>query len=557
MSTDFHLHRQRAESTPLDSSDFQHTQPYYNQSDDNSKASRLFKSPILSLLLVMFIIVLLIIVSGLAISLARRPKSNNAIVDNSQFIELITYNDVYQLKMVDTEYGEKRGGPSRVARYIKDLKRQRKFPNHVLVLSAGDMLSPSSMSTLFSGEQMVRANNLIGLNFSALGNHEFDFGVETLGKRVKESQFTWLNSNIKQLPFDTLESTVVKIGPAHIGLFGVLYDFGPSDASFNIENVIEASKTQVASLKQKGAQYIIALTHQNSADDCLLSNAVPEIDLIVGGHDHRSQTNMDCGHAMYVKATQDWINIWHIKIDFSFNSPLVAFSNIAITPDMPPDAQMEKLIKEYDDKAGEEFKTVIGTTSVTLDGREFSLRTSETNLGNYIGDALRKWHDSDISLTNGGGIRGNKYLEAGSKITKGDLFDIFPFANDIVVVSVNGSVLAQAMEHALSGIEHVAGRFPVISGFSITYVPSDPVGSRLKSMKRVVDGQPVDITPDMVMSLATSSFLHGGGDQYHMLKDLPTLIDPDAQISLLKVLMEAIVKDGVLAPTIDGRVKKI
>jgi len=524
------------------------------------KVSDPMRHPVATIILVVLVLVSLIVILSLAIAVARfTAKQNNAVtkkLDNSQYIELITYNDVYQLHMVKTEDGEERGGPSRVSRYIQDVKSKRKYPNHVLVLSGGDTLSPSSMSTLFHGEQMIRANDILGLNYSALGNHEFDFGVQNLEQRVKESAFTWINSNVK-LPFKTVENVVVKVGPVQLGLFGVLYDFGPADKTVVIEDVIQAAKKQVKLLKEKGAQYIVALTHQTGVDDCALSNAVSEINLIVGGHDHRSMSSMDCGHAMYLKASQDWINIWHVKIDFSFAAPLVGFSNIAITPEMPTDPQMEKLIAEYDEKAGKEFKVEIATADVTLDGREFSMRTMETNLGDYIADAFRSYDNSDISFTNGGGVRGNKYITAGTRITKGDVFDIFPFSNNLAVVSVNGSVLAAAVELGLSAVDQISGKFPVISGFRITYSLSRPVGSRVISMKRMVNDQLVDITPDMVMSMATSSFLHSGGDQFSMFAGLPDLVDPDTTPTLVSILMQKMTNDQKIVAQTDGRVMKV
>jgi 2',3'-cyclic-nucleotide 2'-phosphodiesterase (5'-nucleotidase family) len=134
------------------------------------------------------------------------------------------------------------------------------------------------------------------------GNHEFDFGVKVLESRMNESQFVWLNSNV-QLPFPTVENVVIQVGPVKLGLFGILFAFGPSDKSVVIKDMIQTSKEQVAKLKQKGAQYIIALTHQSAAEDCKLSTTVSGINLIVGGHEHRMQANTDCGQAPFIKVS--------------------------------------------------------------------------------------------------------------------------------------------------------------------------------------------------------------------------------------------------------------
>jgi 2',3'-cyclic-nucleotide 2'-phosphodiesterase (5'-nucleotidase family) len=388
------------------------------------------------------------------------------------------------------------------------------------------------------------------------GNHEFDFGVKVLESRINESQFVWLNSNV-QLPFPTVENVVIQVGPVKLGLFGILFAFGPSDKSVVIKDMIETSKEQVIKLKQKGAQYIIALTHQSAAEDCKLSTTVPDINLIVGGHEHRMQANTDCGQAPFIKATQDWQNIWHVKIDFTYKTPLIEFDNIAITKEMPTDPAMENLIAYYESNSGKEFKQVIGRTLVNLDGREYMLRTSETNLGDYIADKYREYTGTNIALFNGGGIRGNMFILAGSNITKGNVFDMFPFLNSLIMVNITGDILRQAIENGLSGVDRVAGRFPVISGFNITYTLNNPIGYRVLGMQIKSGDTYVDIDPNMELSLTTSSYLYQGGDGYSMLTELTPLIDPESAPTMVVVMIDSIEKDSVLSPLVDGRLRKI
>jgi 2',3'-cyclic-nucleotide 2'-phosphodiesterase (5'-nucleotidase family) len=519
------------------------------------------KSGLITVVKIIVLVFSLLIVATLSVTtivfgyLAFRTKQEQRL-DNKNMIELITFNDVYQLHQVLTIEGDTRGGASRVSQYIKTLKSKRLYPENILVISGGDTISPSRLSTLFNGAQMINASNLMGLNYSALGNHEFDFGVKVLESRINESQFVWLNSNV-QLPFPTVENVVIQVGPVKLGLFGILFAFGPSDKSVVIKDMIETSKEQVIKLKQKGAQYIIALTHQSAAEDCKLSTTVPDINLIVGGHEHRMQANTDCGQAPFIKATQDWQNIWHVKIDFTYKTPLIEFDNIAITKEMPTDPAMENLIAYYESNSGKEFKQVIGRTLVNLDGREYMLRTSETNLGDYIADKYREYTGTNIALFNGGGIRGNMFILAGSNITKGNVFDMFPFLNSLIMVNITGDILRQAIENGLSGVDRVAGRFPVISGFNITYTLNNPIGYRVLGMQIKSGDTYVDIDPNMELSLTTSSYLYQGGDGYSMLTELTPLIDPESAPTMVVVMIDSIEKDSVLSPLVDGRLRKI
>jgi 2',3'-cyclic-nucleotide 2'-phosphodiesterase (5'-nucleotidase family) len=428
-----------------------------------------------------------------------------------------------------------RGGASRVSHYVQTLRSKMKYPKNLLVLSAGDMLSPSLMSTLFYGKQMIQANNMIGLNYSAFGNHEFDFGLDILHQRLNESNFTWINSNIG-LPFATTENIVVNVGPVKVGLFGVLYNFGPVDKNIVIHDVMDAAKVQVSKLKQAGAQFIIALTHQVAPDDCKLTY-LPGIDLIIGGHDHRMKSNHDCGFCSYVKATQDWQDIWHLTVNFNFSTPVITYTSIPITGDMPTDPEMENLI--------------------SLEGTEHVLRTQESNLADYIVDKLRQFTQTDIAFLNAGSIRGNKYYPAGP-ITKGTIMGILPFLNYATILSINGTVLKQALENGVSQVELISGRFPAPSGFKLEFSLQRPVGDRVILMQyKNASGVYVDIEPDQEFTMATSDFLYSGGDQYYMFQSLPRLSDPDNEQVLSVIVMDAIREEETISPTVDGRIVQL
>ena len=103
-------------------------------------------------------------------------------------VQLLSVNDVYVLEPVAG-----RGGLARVATLVRGLERET--PNTLFAL-AGDTLSPSLLSTLRRGAQMIEGWNALGLGVAAFGNHEFDFGPSVLAERVGESRFPWLATNV-------------------------------------------------------------------------------------------------------------------------------------------------------------------------------------------------------------------------------------------------------------------------------------------------------------------------------------------------------------------------
>jgi 2',3'-cyclic-nucleotide 2'-phosphodiesterase (5'-nucleotidase family) len=133
------------------------------------------KSGLIAVVKIIVLVFSLLIVATLSVTtivfgyLAFRTKQEQRL-DNKNMIELITFNDVYQLHQVLTTEGDTLGGASRVSQYIKTLKSKRLYPENILVISGGDTISPSRLSALFNGAQMINASNLMGLNYSALGN---------------------------------------------------------------------------------------------------------------------------------------------------------------------------------------------------------------------------------------------------------------------------------------------------------------------------------------------------------------------------------------------------
>src|SRR5258708_35587656 len=103
-------------------------------------------------------------------------------------VQLLSVNDVYVLEPVAG-----RGGLARVATLVRGLESET--PNTLFAL-AGDTLSPSLLSTLRRGAQMIDGWNALGLGVAAFGNHEFDFGPAVLAERVGESRFPWLATNV-------------------------------------------------------------------------------------------------------------------------------------------------------------------------------------------------------------------------------------------------------------------------------------------------------------------------------------------------------------------------
>ena len=474
-------------------------------------------------------------------------------------ITLLQLNDVYQISAVDKGT---RGGLARVATLRK--KVMEESPN-TLFLLGGDTIAPSVASNIFKGQQMIAVWNMIGLDFSVLGNHEFDFGPEVLRERIKESRFTWLATNVidkkSGKPFaDTPAYVIREIGGVKLGFFGLLTpetaEFSSVGPDVSFLDPCETAKKTVAEMKMKGAHIIIALTHLAMREDKQVARCAP-IDVIIGGHEHEMLKSL-AGRTPIFKWGADARDLGRIDLNIKLPSgelESIDWAAIPVTGEVAEEPQSAAVISEYEKKVSADVDKPIGSTSVALDARGESNRSRETNLGSYIADAYRKAAGADVALFNGGSIRAGKIFSPG-QLTKRDVMAILPYENPIVKIEVTGATLRAALEHGVSrsAEEKEPGRFPQVSGLRFTFDARRPAGSRVTSVE--VSGQPLD--DKKTYTLATNTFLVlKGGDGYTMFTGAKFLIDPENGPVEPVVLMNAISTTKEIAPQADGRIKRL
>ncbi len=465
-------------------------------------------------------------------------------------------NDVYEISASDGK-----GGMGRLSHMLTE---ERSSASHSVTTFGGDLLSPSVMSGLTKGSQMIELMNAIKLDVAVLGNHEYDFGPAILDKRVSESNFPWLASNVFDLSGKQANGTaathMMQAGTYKIGFFGVLttetIHLSSPGPNIKFIDVIEQAKISVAELKEQGADVIVALTHLELAEDRALVRAVKGINLVLGGHDHDPITIFEKGVMIFkagdnahllgaVDLTVDYVEKrgkQKLVVDYGWRVLPVRAGTV--------DASVQALADAHEANLDDKLNIVIGTTSVDLDTRRSSVRAMETNMGNLIAEAQMAAVGADVGMANGGGIRGDKVYDAGSELTRRDILTELPFGNVTVKLELSGAVLLEALENGVSKVEDGAGRFPQIAGMRFVYDPSKPAGSRVVSV--TVGGKPLDTNATYTMG--TNDYSAGGGDGYSMLKGAKNLIDASAATYMATDVMNYIEAKGSIAPMVDGRI---
>jgi 2',3'-cyclic-nucleotide 2'-phosphodiesterase (5'-nucleotidase family) len=462
----------------------------------------------------------------------------------------------------DTGVNGPRGGFARLNALAKAEKAAN--PN-MLYLYSGDLISPSLLSGIDHGANTIDLVNLVPFDVAVPGNHEFDFGPEVFMDRAMQSVFPWTAVNIRGADGGFVEGlghepVIKEIGGVKFGIVPVATDETPvlaTPGDWTWENTVDSALAGADWAAEQGADIVIALVHAAHAQDEAMYDS-GKFDLVLSGHDHdyRIHYNDIVG---YVETSNDANLLTAIDLAIEVTPengdtkrsvtwrPNFRFIDTAsVTPDPDTSAKVDEFAQQLDT----ELNVEIGSTSVPISSKRAVVRGEESAMGNLIADATRAKNGADVSITNGGGIRGDTEYAAGHVFTRKDIFTELPFGNVTTVTEITGADLLAALENGFSQIEAGAGRFPQVSGLTVEVDATKPAGSRVTSV--LVNGNALD--PAIKYKVATNDFMMAGGDGYTALSNGTVLIDKSAGSLMASDVIDYITGLKTVAPAVEGRI---
>jgi len=293
-------------------------------------------------------------------------------------------------------------------------------------------------------------------------------------------------------------------------------------------------------------------------NDIRLAENVKDIDLILGGHDHVYEKKKVNGKYI-LKSGTDFRNFSVITLDFSGKADAdeekadnseesdkkkedsepvglqVEISQVDVTKEYEPDAELVSLLEKYKDKMDAEMCKELGEFEVDLDGRFSSIRTMETNLGTFICDIMVAATNADFALLNSGTLRSDMIHPAGPFFLK-DLLLILPMIDPVVLLELTGAQIVATLENGVSKWPALEGRFPQVSGIQFAFDPTKPPGSRVDPKLVKIGDEYIDMgdsedkgksKPPRTYRMATKSYLMKGKDGYDCLRDGKVLVDEE------------------------------
>lgn len=516
------------------------------------------------------------------------PEAESPEPARQRQVTVLHINDVYRIGGVDN--GQE-GGLARLRALRAELEMEA--PD-LLFMHAGDLLFPSMLSRQFSGAQMIDVLNWMDGDphrfdermFATFGNHEFDQGdleeAPTLDRRIEESAFYWLASNINFQPdvgskqgvaaWNLIPSRLVDSGGVRVGIFSLSTDMVHPEYVISFDPPEATARRWVQALRQDGAEVVIALTHLPLSEDVALLQALGDDapDLILGGHEHNwIERQVNGRWILKADAEARSATVVRIGIDPD-GAPHIKFERRELAAASAVDAAVQNVVERWAQQHDQEFCSdnlglspgclddVFGHTLVRLSGEELEIRRYETNLGNWVADRALEGYAAEgaqIAFINSGSLRLNQDIPAKTDITRRHIEETFQFSSYLRRVRVTGAILQRALEHSAAGWTG-EGKWLQVAGFAFRHDPSTQKVDRLTLL--APDG-PRPIRPDEELLLVTGSYLvdpdRGDQDGYSMLT--PEMVIPDSDPLTLKDLvvqkLEATRSQGI-APKVEGRI---
>ena len=348
--------------------------------------------------------------------------------------------------------------------------------SETLVVGAGDNIAPSALSLVTDGEQALELFDTIGAAVDTLGNHDFDYGPETVLSVIRNSPQQWVCANAfidsDRFGKETgiVPWTTMTVAEHRIGFVGVAHPLtdqkSPGASALSFTDPIEAARTAVEDLRNKNVDHIICISHLGNEenhgegeDDELIRSV--DVDVVLGGHTH-NQPRIDwIDETLYVRGSGEAVDLMAVEFDGEWTAERQLVSEV------PCDSTVKTAFQDLQKQAG--LIEVVATVEDPIECTHQTCYHGESRIGNFVTDAYRWKTDADIGLQHSPGLRSSPPLAG--EVTVADLLTIVPFDMEVVRCEVPGTALRELLE---KGGDLIYPEYPEywhmhLSGGSLTF----------------------------------------------------------------------------------------
>lgn len=372
-----------------------------------------------------------------------------------------------------------------------------------LILSGGDNWTGPAISTWFQGLSMIEVMNAMGYTASVIGNHEFDFGLETLKTRISEARFPYLSANLRYKidgatptdlgiqPYMVVDVNGLQVGITGLTTYATTTSANPAYLkNFDFIDYETALREVVPQARAAGAEIILVLGHVCPDELVQLAYQIGDLEIPFLGAGHCHQPfNQRVGNTLVLVSRPHLEEYVFVTFDIYTSTNKVAIGEYGIrkNQDGTEDNALAELVARWRQLTDAQLDEQIGYLKQCLTSSSPEIQAL------IVESWLIGYPTADAAITNPGGIRDD--LKAGP-VTLADIIGVMPFDNVLINVKLTGKQIAQVLVMASS---------PVVGGLhrqGINWVLNKT-------------GQP--LVPDATYSVLVNDFMYNGGDGYTLL----------------------------------------
>jgi len=451
-------------------------------------------------------------------------------------------------------------GLAKIATLVKEVRAKQ--PN-VLLLDSGDTIQGTPLAYYFARRDTSKPNptvavmNALAYDAMAVGNHEFNFGLEVLWKAKKESRFPWLAANIRQTyksGAEVFQPYILKqVAGVRVAIVGFItpgvprWEVPAHYRGYEFESIVDAAKRVMPAVRQK-ADLVVVIAHSGMERDpqtgepfsdqmdyenaiWALAEQVPGIDVIFFGHSHRELAEKVIGGAAVVQAKNWGQSLARADVELERDARgawRVASKRttlIPVTDAVAADAEILKLAQPYHEATQKYLDTPIATSARALEG--ITARYEDHPLVDLIHKVQMDYGKADVSLAT---MFFPRLRIPEGQVTLRQIAGLYLYENTLYTVEMNGAQLRAVLEHAASFFpawpfkEGERIRLPgynadCAEGVEYSMDLTRPVGERIRELR--YKGRPLDAA--VKLRVALNNYRYAGGGRYDVLRGLPVV----------------------------------
>lgn len=455
-----------------------------------------------------------------------------------------------------------------------------------ILADGGDATQGVALASQSKGEDVIKIMNAAGYDVMAVGNHEFDYGLDQFAKLRGMADFSVISANTyagdKLLCADENNNganVIIDKNGIKVGFFALTTrDTKTATKPENLLGVefkdeVETAKAQTEALDEAGADVIIAITHMGimkynsyTSEELAEAMAGTELDAIIDAHSH-TEINKNVDGITVAQTGTGGAKVGRMEIDVaedgtvSINETMLSrafFDNIT------PDAEVTEVINDTNAELSETLKKEIGKTKTTLWGGSIRNviaegRVGETNFGDLICDAMiedaknivpEEYNNLPIvAIENGGGYRASV---PNGTITLGHIINALPFSNTVRIKAITPKMLYSVLEEFVSSVNaqdaetglltaEYSGSFPQIGGMRLRYNPNNPKDEKIESISLIAGNEDLDRNDDTTkLILASNDYVL----ELDELKNIPMIAEGSGLTEAVIAYINSLTENG-------------